>query len=150
VVVAAGGALERAAAPGVAVLAVLVDAAAGGAVRAGVVAVADVGLWRGGRRRRAGVRGVLALLHGVRRLHGDATLAARRLDVALHPDVTGLAPAGAPRVLHDPVVLAVLGAVANGGDAVVQGCSTGSSEDTLRGQETVISFFFFAENWIDL
>ena len=119
VIVAAGGALQRAAAPGEAVLAVLVDAAAGGAVRAGVVVVAHGGRRGGGRRRRAGVRGVRALLQRVRWLDGDTALAAGRLHVALHPDVAGLAPAGPPRVLHDPVVLAVLCAVTYGRDTVV-------------------------------
>lgn len=95
-IVAAGGALKRAAAPGEAVLVILVDAAAGGAVRARVVVVADGGRWDGGRRGRARVRGVGALLQGVRRFNGDTTLAAGCLDVALHPDVTRLAPAAAP------------------------------------------------------
>lgn len=119
VIIAAGGALERAATPGEAVLAVLVDAAAGGAVRARVVVVADGRRRGGGRRRRAGVRRVGALLQRVGRLHGDAALAAGRLDVALHPDVALLAPAGAPRVLHDPVVLAALCTVADGCHTVV-------------------------------
>lgn len=96
VIVAACGTLERAAAPGVAVLAVLVDAAAGGALRAAVVAVADGGRRGRGWRRRAGVGWVLALLHGVGWLDGDATLAAGRLDVTLHPDVAGFTPALAP------------------------------------------------------
>jgi len=96
VIVTAGGALERAAAPGEAVLAILVDAAAGGALRARVVVVADAGLWGGRRRGRARVRGVGALLQGVRWFNGDTALAAGRLDVALHPDVTGLAPAATP------------------------------------------------------
>jgi hypothetical protein len=146
VVVAAGGALERAAAPGEAVLAVLIDAAAGGAVGARVVVVADGGRRGGGRRGRPRVRGVGALLQRVRRLNGDTTLAAGRLDVALHPDVAGLAPAAAPRVLHDPVVLAVLCAVADGRDTMVQRCSTGSCEDTLRGQEKMISHQYKADD----
>ena len=108
VIIAAGSTLEWAAAPGEALLAVLVDAAAGRALGACVVAVADGRWW--GRRWRcwARVRGVCAILQGVGRLNGDATFAAGCLDVTLHPDIARFTPAGAPRVPHDPVVLAVL------------------------------------------
>lgn len=119
VIIAAGGALEWAAAPGVAVFAILVDAAAGGAIGASVVVVADGGRRGWGRRSRAGVRGVLALLQRVGWLNGNAALATARLDVALHTDVAGLTPALAPRVPHDPVVLAILCAVPNSSDAVI-------------------------------
>merc|ERR1719492_31454 len=51
-------------------------------------------------------------------LGGDAALVAR---VPGHPDVSGLSPRGAPRVLDQPVVLSVTGgAVASRQDAVVQ------------------------------
>lgn len=132
VIIAAGSTLEWATAPGEALLAVLVDAAAGRARGALVVAVTDGRRWGGRRWSWAGVRGVLTRLGRVGRLDGNTTFATGCLDVTLHPDVTILSPDSTPGVPDEPVVLAVLCTITNGGDTMVKCCSTGSGEDTLR------------------
>jgi hypothetical protein len=142
VIIAAASTLQWAAAPGEALIAVLVDAAAGRARGARVVVITDRGWWGGRdgrRRRRARVRGVCAGLQWVRRLDSNATFATACLDVTLHPDIAGLTPDGTPGVPDQPVVLAVLCTITNGGNTVVESCSTGSGEDTLRGLEVIIS-----------
>lgn len=127
VVLAARRAVDGATAPGKAVVSEPVYAAAGGARGARVEVVAGGWDHRGRRRRRgglgrgrAGLGGVLALLDGVRGLHGDPALACSCVHVALHPDVPGLAPARSPRVAHDPVVLPLLRSVAHGYHTVVE------------------------------
>ena len=50
-------------------------------------------------------------------LRGDTALVSV---VAAHLDVAALTPAGAPRVLDEPVVLSVLGGIADGQDGMVQ------------------------------
>lgn len=96
VVVTARRVLVRAAPPREAEAAGLVHAAAGGALGARVVVVAD-GRGRGrGGGRRAGVRRVLAVLDRVRRLHRDPALTGGRVYIAGHPDVPRLPPRLAP------------------------------------------------------
>lgn len=96
VVVTAGGPLQRAASPGKAKFAIIVDAAAGGAIRARVVVVAHARWLGGGGRRWARVGWVGALLYRVGGLQSNATLARCCIDVALHSDVTTLTPRFAP------------------------------------------------------
>jgi hypothetical protein len=135
VIIAAASALQRAATPGEALLSILEDATAGRAGGARVVAVTDGGWWGGrnrSRRRGARVWGVRASLQRVGRLDGDATFAVGWLDVTLHPDVAGLAPAATPGIPDNPVVLAILCTITNSGDTMVKRCSTCSGKDTLR------------------
>jgi len=127
-VLAAGGAFGGAAAPDEAHVPDAVRAAAGAPRRARAVAVA------GHRRRRRGGRvRVRPTLHGVGRLHGDAALAGARAHVALHPDVAALAPVGAPRVAHQPVVPPAvrLRAVPHRHHAVVERCAAPAGEHAL-------------------
>merc|ERR1719473_2082762 len=80
------------------------------------VLVVRGGRGAGGRRRRGGRRRAGGLDAGREGgLRGDAA----HVLAADHADVAILAPGGAPRVLHLPVVLAVR-AVADGEDAVVE------------------------------
>jgi hypothetical protein len=130
VVLAARGAVHRAAPPGQAKLPERNGAAAGRPLVASVGRIALLRL-RGGGVGRGGARGgVRALLEGVGCDLGDAAHAlggrvALDLDVAVHP------PAGAPGVLDEPVGGAVLDAVADGQDAVIEGRAALAVEDTL-------------------
>lgn len=76
---------------------------------------------------------VLAILHGVRGLHCNSTLAGKCVrHVALDLDVSTLPPVASPRVPHEPIVNAVLCAVPNGSHTVVKGRPTFPGEDTLK------------------
>jgi len=68
----------------------------------------------------------------VRGHHGDATNSGRAGRVGLgDTDVSTFTPAGAPRVLDDPEVLAVFGTVTNDEDTVVErGTAGGAVDDT--------------------
>lgn len=132
VILAAGGALDRAAAPDQADVPEAKRAAAGAARGAREVLVADIvrgsrRCWRGWRRPGR----VRALLRRVGRHHRDPALPSAGVDVPLHTDVTSLAPLRAPRVADDPVVLPVLGAVADRDDTMVKVRGAASAEDTL-------------------
>lgn len=97
VVFTAGGCLERAASPGKAVVCILIDAAAGGALGTRVVTVADGwGLhWRWWRR--AGIGRILATFDRVRGLHHYTTFASGGTNhITCHSDVALLSPAITP------------------------------------------------------
>merc|ERR1711920_951757 len=57
-----------------------------------------------------------------------STLTTKELDVAI------LAPSGSPRVLHEPIVLAIFGTIANGKDPVVKTCATQSRKNAWMVQ----------------
>lgn len=67
-------------------------------------------------------------------LHGNAALSGGVGDAAREADVAGVAPEVAPAVLHDPVVAAVVRAVADHQHAVVQCGAAGRIEDAPRIQ----------------
>ena len=67
-------------------------------------------------------------------LHGNTALAGGIGDAAGETDVALVAPEVAPGVLHDPVVGAVLAAVADDEDAVVERGAAGRVEDTAGVQ----------------
>ena len=71
---------------------------------------------------------------GTTHLHGDAALAGGVGDTTREADVAGVAPEVAPTVLHDPVVGAVVTAIADHQHSVVQRCAAGRVEDSARIQ----------------
>lgn len=93
----AGGRFKRAASPRKAVVVVLKQAAACGALRAGIVSITDnIRLIRGGRGR-AWVGRILASLDWIRGLHGNATLASvGAVQIPLDLHISILSPAFAP------------------------------------------------------
>lgn len=92
VIVAAGSILERATSPSEAVFAILVDAAACGALGAAVVVITDSGRFYRGRRRRARVGRIGPILYWVRSFHCDTAFASIGLDAPFHPNVPILSP----------------------------------------------------------
>lgn len=132
-VLTACGGLKRAASPCEAIVGILIDAAASCALGTRVITIAS-GWWFYRRRgRRPWVRGILAFLNGVRCFHCNPALARHGIgQVTLHSDITLFSPASAPRVLHDPIILAIFSAISYSGHSVVQCSTTSSSENTLE------------------
>mmetsp|Transcript_2358 Transcript_2358/g.5520 ORF Transcript_2358/g.5520 Transcript_2358/m.5520 type:complete len:358 (+) Transcript_2358:61-1134(+) len=133
VVVAADRILVRAAVVYQALVKDLKQAAARGVGRAGLVLVTLLLRGRGWPRRRGWWWWwVNALLEWVARHLGNAA-DSRGRDAHGHTHVALLSPPGTPRVLHEPVVLALLGPVAGHENAVVElGATFLVVEDSAR------------------
>lgn len=131
-VVAAGSRRKGTASPAKAVVTILEDTAACGVLGATVVFITNcLGFYRGWRGW-TGVWRVWTRLDGVRSHLCNSTLAARGVDIALHPDVPVLSPVWSPRVPHYPVIYAVFCTVTNSNNTMVEVGSTLSSENTLE------------------
>ena len=114
VIIAAGGCLKRTASPTKAVLTILIDTAACGWCRAGVVIITNwLGLHRG-RRRWARFWRVHTSLCRIRWLHCYSTLSCISTGhISLQPNVTVLTPVGTPWIPNYPIIFTIFSTISN-------------------------------------